>query len=41
VSCGQKEDQNQDIKLGNRSFENASNFKYLGTSKSMFDSGGN
>jgi hypothetical protein len=31
VSCEQNAGQNQDIKIGNRSFENVSQFKYLGT----------
>jgi hypothetical protein len=31
VSWDQNIDQNRDIKIGNRSFENASQFKYLGT----------
>jgi sorting nexin-29 len=31
VSHDQNADQNQDIKIGNRSFENVSQFKYLGT----------
>jgi hypothetical protein len=31
VSCDQKAGQNRDIKVGNRSFENVSQFKYLGT----------
>jgi hypothetical protein len=30
VSCDQNADQNQDTKVGNRSFENVSQFKYLG-----------
>jgi hypothetical protein len=30
VSCYQNADQNQDIKIENRSFENVSQFKYLG-----------
>jgi hypothetical protein len=29
VSCEQNTDQNKDIKTGNRSFENVSQFKYL------------
>jgi hypothetical protein len=35
--------QNRDIKIANRSFENVSQFKYLGDdyNKSKFDSGGN
>jgi hypothetical protein len=31
VSCDQDADQNGDTKIGNRSFENVSQFKYLGT----------
>jgi sorting nexin-29 len=31
VSCDQNAGQNRDIKIGNRSFENVSHFKYLGT----------
>jgi hypothetical protein len=31
VSRDQNADQNWDIKIGNRSFENVSQFKYLGT----------
>jgi hypothetical protein len=31
VSHGQNADQNRDIKIGNRSFEKVSQFKYLGT----------
>jgi MarR-like DNA-binding transcriptional regulator SgrR of sgrS sRNA len=31
VSCDQNADQNRDIKVGNRAFENLSQFKYLGT----------
>jgi hypothetical protein len=31
VSWDQNGDQNRDIKIGNRSFENVSQFKYLGT----------
>jgi hypothetical protein len=31
VSQDQNADQNRDIKIGNRSFENVSQFKYLGT----------
>jgi hypothetical protein len=31
VSRDQNADQNRDIKIGNRSFENVSQFKYLGT----------
>jgi hypothetical protein len=31
VSRDQNADQNREIKLGNRSFENVSQFKYLGT----------
>jgi hypothetical protein len=31
VPRDQNTDQNQDIKMGNRSFENVSQFKYLGT----------
>jgi hypothetical protein len=30
VSCDQNAGQNRDIKIGNRSFENMSQFKYLG-----------
>jgi hypothetical protein len=31
LSRHQNVDQNRDIKIGNRSFENVSQFKYLGT----------
>jgi hypothetical protein len=31
VSCDQNAGQNREIKIGNRSFENVSQFKYLGT----------
>jgi hypothetical protein len=31
VSRDQNADQNRDIKIGNKSFENVSQFKYLGT----------
>jgi hypothetical protein len=31
ASYGQNSDQSQEIKIGNRSFENVSQFKYLGT----------
>jgi hypothetical protein len=31
VSLDQNAEQNREIKLGNRSFENVSQFKYLGT----------
>jgi hypothetical protein len=31
LSRDQNADQNREIKIGNRSFENASQFKYLGT----------
>jgi hypothetical protein len=31
LSCHQNVGQNQDIKIANRSFENVSQFKYLGT----------
>jgi hypothetical protein len=31
VSCHQNEDQNRDVNIGNRSFENVSQFKDLGT----------
>jgi hypothetical protein len=39
LSCHQNVGQKQDIKIANRSFENVSQFKYLGTTnKSKFDS---
>jgi hypothetical protein len=42
VSQDQNAGQNRDIKVGNRSFENVSQFKYLNDSnKSNFYSGGN
>jgi hypothetical protein len=42
VSCDQNACQDRDIKTGNRSFENVSQLKYLGTTVSnQFDSGGN
>jgi hypothetical protein len=43
LSRHQNVGQNQDIKIANRSSENVSQFKYLGTTvtKSKFDSGGN
>jgi hypothetical protein len=43
LSRHQNVDQNWDIKTGNRSFGNVSQFKYLATTvtKSKFDSGGN
>jgi hypothetical protein len=31
VCCDQNADKSRDVKMGNRSFENASQFKYLGT----------
>jgi hypothetical protein len=36
-------EQNHDIKIANRSFENVAQFKYFGktVNKSKFDSGGN
>jgi hypothetical protein len=42
LSRHQNVGQNRDIKIGDRSFENVSRFKYLGTTvtKSTFDSGG-
>jgi hypothetical protein len=43
LSRHQNVGQNRDIKLANRSYENVSQFKYLGTTvkKPKFDSGGN
>jgi hypothetical protein len=43
LSRRQNVGQNRDIKIANRSFENVSQFKYLGTTvkKPKFDSGGN
>jgi hypothetical protein len=42
VSQDHNAGQNREIKIGNRTFENVSQFKYLGTTnKSIFDSGGN
>jgi hypothetical protein len=40
LSCHQNAGQNHDIKMPNRSFENLSQFKYLGTTvTNQFDSG--
>jgi hypothetical protein len=43
VSRDQNAGQNREIKIGNRSFENVSQFKYFGTTviNQKFDSGGN
>jgi hypothetical protein len=43
VSCDQNGVKNWDIKIGNRSCENVSQFKYLGmaVTNQNFDSGGN
>jgi hypothetical protein len=42
MSWDQNAGQNREIKIGNRAFENVSQFKYLGTTvTSKFDSGGN
>jgi hypothetical protein len=42
VSCHQKAGQNHNIKIGDRSFGNVVQFKYLGmTNKSKFNSEGN
>jgi hypothetical protein len=43
LSCQQNVGQNLDIQIANMSFENVSQFKYLGTTirKSKFDSTGN
>jgi hypothetical protein len=40
VSRDQNAGQNRDIKLGNRSFENVSQFKYMGKTVTKYDSGG-
>jgi hypothetical protein len=35
LSCHQNSGQNHDIKIGNKSFENVAQFKYLGTTVSI------
>jgi hypothetical protein len=41
LSRQQNVGQNRDIRIANRSFENVSQFKYLGTTATKFDSGRN